>query len=208
MNPFPPGTSSRFGRSRRTRRERSRRQVRLSTPTNNYIIIYLLWWGERVPGEPVPAVTWIYDILYIYTTTRELVPAMTWIYNIILLLGREGVGILPEPVPDATIVGYIYNTTREPTSTMHLERVPSGTRSRRNTFTLEHVPAVPWEPVPAGTRSRRAPVPAVSPERVPGEHAPTGGTKAGGAGGTVVRTYGYLSFSRRCVRRASLGRNV
>lgn len=157
---------------------------------------------------------------------------MTWIYNIILLLGREGVGILPEPVPDATIVGYIYNTTREPTSTMHLERVPSGTRSTRNMFHPEHVPAVPRElvpsgtrsvrnpfpaepvpggvpeRVPSGTRSRRAPVPAASPERVPGEHAPTGGTKAGGAGGTVVRTYGYLSFSRRCVRRASLGRNV
>ena len=99
---------------------------------------------------------------------------MTWIYNIILLLGREGVGILPEPVPDATIVGYIYNTTREPTSTMHLERVPSGTRSTRNMFHPEHVPAVPRERVPSGTRSTRNPFP---PEPVPGgvpEHVPPG----------------------------------
>jgi len=166
----------------------------------------------------------------------EPVPAVTWIYNIILLLGREGVGILPEPVPDATIVGYIYNTTKKSTSTMHIERVPSGTCSCRNTFHPEHVPAVPREPVPpgtrsawnmfppehvpggvpervpAGTRSRRAPVPAASSERVPGERAPIAadsrGAEAGGAGGTVVRTYGYLSFSRRCVRRISLGRNV
>ena len=99
-------------------------------------------------------------------------------------------------------------------------RRPPGTRSRWNSFppepvpggVPEHVPAAPWELVPAGTRSRRAPVPAASPERVPGEHAPTGSIKAGGAGGTVVRTHGYLSFSRRCVRRGSacgsLGRNV
>ena len=200
MNPFPPGTSSRFGRSRRTRRERSRRQVRLSTPTNNYIIIYLLWWGERVPGEPVPAVTWIYDILYIYTTTRELVPAMTWIYNIILLLSTGGTRSRREPVPDDAMVGCIYTTTGEP--------VPAGTRSRRNLFPPEPVPGGVPERVPDGTRSRRAPVPAASREPVPGEHAPTGGTKAGGAGGTVVRTRGYLSFSRRCVRRVSLRRKA
>jgi len=176
VNPFPPGTSSRFGRSRRTRRERSRRQVRLSTPANNYIIIYLLWWREPVPGEPVPAVTWI--------------------YNIILLLSTGGTRSRCEPVPDDAMVGCIYTTTGEP--------VPAGTRSRRNSFPPEPVPGGIPERIPDGTRSRRAPVPAASPERVPGEHAPTGGTKAGGAGGTVVRTYGYLSFSRRCVRRVSL----
>ncbi|ADJ54240.1 hypothetical protein HAV1_gp17 [Hyperthermophilic Archaeal Virus 1] len=61
------GTRSRFERSRRRRLERSRREVRLSTPVDIYIIIYLLHVGERVPdgsrsrrapvpGELVPAV--------------------------------------------------------------------------------------------------------------------------------------------------------
>jgi len=158
----------------------------------------------------------------------EPVPAMTWIYNIILLLSTEGTRSRQEPVPADTIIGYIYTTTREPVPAVapeHVpgarcepvpavcrESVPAGTRSRRNPFPPEHVPGGVPERVPDGTRSRRAPVPAASPERVPGEPVPAvldgGGCKAGGAGGTVVRTYGYLSFSRRCTARGSLGGNI
>jgi len=84
-NPFPAGTRSRRAQGERSRRmservpagnpfrsrranfrrarpERSRRGVRLSTPANIYIIIYLLCVPGRtrsrcepVPGEPVPA---------------------------------------------------------------------------------------------------------------------------------------------------------
>ena len=156
--------------------------------------------------EPVPAGTRScrdMDILYIITT-REHVPAMTWIYNIILLLSAEGTRSRREPVPGDDIVGYIYTTTRE--------HVPGECR--------ESVPGARCERVSDGTRSRRAPVPAVSREPVPGEPVPavldSRGCKAGGAGGTVVRTHGYLSFSRRgwsagapgCVSAVCLGRKA
>ena len=143
------------------------------------------------------------DILY-NTTTGEHVPAMTWIYYIILLLSAEGTRSRREPVPGDNIVGYIYTTTREP--------VPGEC--------WESVPGARCAPVPDGTRSRRAPVPAVPREPVPGEHVPavldSGGCRAGGAGGTVVRTHGYLSFSRRgwsagalgCIPAACLGRKA
>jgi len=83
-----------------------------------------------------------------------------------------------------------------------------GTRSRREpvpgddivgyiyTTTREPVPGECWESVPG---ARCEPVPAV---------LDGGGCKAGGAGGTVVRTHGYLSFSRRCTARGSLGGNI
>jgi len=123
---------------------------------------------------------------------------------------------------------YKYTTIVNDVNPFPSEHVPVETRSRWNTFSQssgnpflpEPVPGGVPELVPAGTRSRRAPVPAVprepvpgaSREPVPGEHAPaaadSGGVKAGGAGGTVVRTHGYLSFSRRCVRRGSLRRKV
>jgi len=98
---------------------------------------------------------------------------------------RKGMRSRREPVPAITMTGYIYIVAGE--------HVPAVRR--------EHVPGIRRESVPAGTRSRRAPVPAVPREPVPGEHAPAacngGGVKAGGAWGMVVRTSGYLSFSRR-----------